>query len=107
MNKLIQLCTDKGKKQFDHKYESVWTACLGYHALSENTFSNIIKKCLNIAKHEMNCDAMALMLIMDMDKEILERHHFLKGDGMLNWYMMNWSFGTELFKPEELGTFLF
>ena len=107
MNKFVQLCSEHAKQKLGHKYQSVETACLCYYTLDDNSFSEMIKQCLCFAKHEMNCDAMALMLIMDMEYEALKNQQFEQGDGMLNWYLMNWSFGGHLFRPEELGAFLF
>jgi hypothetical protein len=73
---------------------SIECACLLYYGLGENKFKEVIKLCMSIAKNDMSCDVIAMHNIMDNNFEDLKYLHFAQGDGILNWYLTNWSLGN-------------
>jgi len=65
-----------------------------------------MKEILWIAKEELLCDAFSVQTLMDCTQEIFENIGFLKGDGALHWYIVNWSFGDNEIKSNDIGTIL-
>lgn len=54
----------------------------------------------------MKCDAFSVQTLMDNVQDIFESIGFLKGDGALHWYIVNWSFGDTEITSNDIGTIL-
>ena len=65
-----------------------------------------MKEVLWIAKEDMLCDAFSVQTLMDNVPEIFESIGFLKGDGALHYYIVNWSFGETTITSNDIGTCL-
>ena len=105
MYRLTQTCTSK--ELLGHKYDNMHSGNLFYYGLTENTLEDVVKKCLYIARDDMECDAFSCMSIMDNKAELLvEKLGFLPGDGALHWYLVNWSLGDTKIESNDIGTIL-
>ena len=66
----------------------------------------MVKQLLWIAKEEVKCDAFCCQTLMDNTKEELEKAGFMPGDGKLHYYIVNWSTGDNIIKPNDVGAIL-
>ena len=76
---------------------------LWYYGLSKNTYPDMIKLMLHLAKDECLCDAFSTHSCMDNKYEELGPLGFLRGDGVLHYYLVNWSIGDEIIAEKDLG----
>jgi len=101
MHRMTQLCTSEGCK-----HESISSGFLYYYALTQNTFLDMVKQLIWMAKEEADCDAFSVQLLMDNKKEELEQAGFMTGDGRLHYYLVNWSVGDNEIGPNDMGAIL-
>ena len=80
---------------------------LFFYGLTKNSLEEVGKLVLHMAKENMDCDAFSAMNLMDNTAEIFqEKLGFVPGDGALHYYLVNYSLGTEVVQPNDLGTIL-
>ena len=79
---------------------------LYYYALTHNSYVDMVKQALWLAKDEMECDAFSAQTLMDNDIETLQNQGFMNGDGRLHYYLVNWGIGNNDIKPNDIGAIL-
>ena len=84
----------------------MYSGNLWYYGLSMNKYSDMIKTILHLAKDEADCDAFSALGLMDNSPGELEPLGFLRGDGNIHYYLVNWSVGSEVINEWDLGTLL-
>lgn len=104
MNRLEQLT--ESREKFGHTHMSMYSGTMSYYGLTLNKLEEIMKEVLWIAKEELKCDAFSVQTLMDNTPDIFENLGFLKGDGALHYYIVNWSFGNNVIESNDIGTIL-
>ncbi|KAI5191738.1 glycylpeptide N-tetradecanoyltransferase [Nematocida sp. AWRm77] len=75
------------------------TGYLYYH--SEENFSEMVDNLVFYLKEKEACDLLNTLAIENKTKDVLRGSGFLKGDGVLHYYLFNWK--SSPVRPEENG----
>ena len=86
------------------EYDRYLAAYIFYYFVKpSHMLTDVLRAALCTAHHEYHADVINCLDIME-NKEMLERLHFVGGDGSLHYYFFNYA--TESINPEELGVVL-
>jgi hypothetical protein len=84
------------------------SAKMWYMAHTKNTYVDMMKEAMYIARDLMGCDAMSTCLVGPHNPEVLfDELKFKPTVQPMNWYMMNYSFGERHVKPEDMNYIMF
>ena len=91
-------------KELGHNYVMDDEATFFYYAFTKNTYMDMIKAALWLAKDELKVDSLAINIVQEHDAETLEKElKFLPDNQAFNYYLTNYSLGEREIRPSDVG----
>lgn len=102
IHRMLQWCTSEGCK-----HEKMYSGFLYYYYNSVNDLQHLMLTAMHTAKDDLECDAFTVQIQGGNDPQFFrDKLGMMRGDGILNIYLVNWSCGDDRITNQDISAML-
>ena len=95
------------KEELGHNHDLEIDATLYYYSFTKNSYENMIKMAMWLAKEDLGADSLCINSQQEHDPEQLQKEFkFMPDATPFYYYLLNWSFGDRKVDPKDMGVIM-